>query len=195
MSCFKRWQGGKMPLGLFSTGHSTELGAAVTPVQANHVLEPLHRSTQIFFSPRRSWWHSEHQKALLLSLCLQVKENKSIPVTKLLVKYLSGALVKCLQIVGTAAKLFLVTRWLFPHQWTMIKVEEMVFSFSLDEVLTDNKSFYSTSIDFLVFKHGKQNATRFSDAFLKPPTGTGGIKLIKISFSSLSLLEHLFRWS
>lgn len=38
-----------MPLGLFSTGHSTELGAAVTPVQANHVLEPLHRSTQIFF--------------------------------------------------------------------------------------------------------------------------------------------------
>lgn len=148
-----------------------------------------------FFSPRRSWWHSEHQKALLLSLCLQVKENKSIPVTKLLVKYLSGALVKCLQIIGTAAKLFLVTRWLFPHQWTMIKVEEMVFSFSLDEVLTDNKSFYSTSIDFLVFKHGKQNATRFYDAFLKPPTGTGGIKLIKISFSSLSLLEHLFRWS
>lgn len=40
-----------MPLGLFSTGHSTQLGAAVTPAQANHVLEPLHRSTWIFFFP------------------------------------------------------------------------------------------------------------------------------------------------
>lgn len=93
----------------------------------------------------------------------------------------------------------LIPSWLpddyFPHQWTMIKVEEIVLSFSLDEVLTDNKSFYNTGIDFLVFKRGKQNATRFHDAFLKPPTGTGGIKLIKVSFSSLCLLELLFRWS
>lgn len=93
----------------------------------------------------------------------------------------------------------LITSWLpddyFPHQWIMIKVEEIVLSSSLDEVLTDNKSFYKTGIDFLVFKYGKQNATTFYDAFLKPSTGIGGIKLIKVSFSSLCLLELLLRWS
>lgn len=75
----------------------------------------------------------------------------------------------------------------------MIKVEEIVLSSSLDEVLTDNKSFYKTGIDFLVLRYGKQNATMFYDAFLKPPTGIGGIKLIRVSFSSLCLLELLFR--
>lgn len=53
-----------------------------------------------FFSSRRNWLCSEHQKALLLSLCLQVKENKSITATKLLVKHLSGALVKYLQLLA-----------------------------------------------------------------------------------------------
>lgn len=62
----------------------------------------------------------------------------------------------------------------------MIKVEEIVLSSFLDEVLTDNKSFYKTGIDFLVFRYGKQNATTFYDAFLKPPTGIGGIKLIRV---------------
>lgn len=38
-----------MPLGLFSIGHSTQLGAAVTPVQTNHMLEPLHINTWNFF--------------------------------------------------------------------------------------------------------------------------------------------------
>lgn len=61
----------------------------------------------------------------------------------------------------------------------MIKVEEIVLSSSLDEVLTDNKSFYKTGIDFLVFKYGKQNTTMFYHAFPKPPIGIGGIKLIR----------------
>lgn len=66
----------------------------------------------------------------------------------------------------------------------MIKVEEIVLSASLDEDLTDNKSFYKTGIDSFVFKYGKQIATMFYYAFLKPPTGIGGIKLINVSFSS-----------
>lgn len=53
----------------------------------------------------------------------------------------------------------------------MIKVEEIVLSSFLVEVLTDNKSFYKTGIDFLVFEYGKQIATTFYDVFLKPPTG------------------------
>lgn len=77
----------------------------------------------------------------------------------------------------------------------MIKVDDIVLSSSLDEVLTDNKLFYNTGFYFLVFTHGKQNATRLYDTILKSPTGIGGTKLIKVSFSSLYLLQLLLRWS
>lgn len=62
-------------------------------------------------------------------------------------------------IVGTAANLFLPGDY-FPHQWTMIKADDIVLSSSLDEVLTDNKSFYNTGFYSHVFMHRKQNATR-----------------------------------
>lgn len=67
----------------------------------------------------------------------------------------------------------------------MIKVDDIVLSSSLDEVLTDNKSFYYTGFYFLVFTQGEQNVTRLYDTVLKSPTGIGGTKLIKVSFSSL----------
>lgn len=110
-SSFKRWQGRKMPQGVFSTGHSTQLGAAFTPGQANHVLEPLHINTGTF-SPLEQT--SVHQKKHLFcpSVCRWKRICWATPVTKP-VKYLSATLVKCLQSVGTAANLLLVTRWLF----------------------------------------------------------------------------------
>lgn len=77
----------------------------------------------------------------------------------------------------------------------MIKVDDIVLSSSLVEVLTDNKSFYNTGCYFRVFTHGKQNATRLYDTILKSPTAIGGTKLIKASFSSLYLLQLLLRWS
>jgi len=77
-----------------------------------------------------------------------------------------------------------------PCQWAMIKVDDIVSSSSLDEVLTDNKSSYNTGFYFLVFTHGKQNATRLY-TILKSPAGFGRTKLTKVSFCSLCLLQVL----
>jgi len=49
-------------------GRSTQLAAAVTPVQAHHALEPLQLSTWRFYSSGRNWWWSEHHKPLLCPL-------------------------------------------------------------------------------------------------------------------------------
>lgn len=45
----------------------------------------------------------------------------------------------------------------------MIKEDDSMISSSLDEVLKDNKSLYNTGFYFIIYMHGKQDATKLYD--------------------------------